>query len=234
MQLEWPNASYHSNHKTSSSTCLHQPSTSSPPWLVHRPHTPCIEIINHSEVRPKLHCSSSWLSKSMQLELPNALYHSNHKTSSTSWLHQPSSPHWLIHTPEPTMYWNHQPQLISRSKITLQFILTIEVNAIGTDKCIVSLQSQDFFLYLSPSAFQSPVTCTYTTTHHVLKSSTTANKKGQNCTAVHLDYQSQCNWNCQNLHITPITRLLPLPVSIRLPMPYTTTHHVLKSSTTAK
>jgi hypothetical protein len=58
--------------------------------------------------------------------------------------------------------------------MALQFILTFKVNAIGTAKTFVSLQSQDFFLYLSPSAFQAPVTPPYTTTHHVLKSSTTA------------------------------------------------------------
>jgi hypothetical protein len=58
--------------------------------------------------------------------------------------------------------------------MALQFILTINVNAIGTAKTFVSHQSQDFFLYLTPSAFQASVTPQYTTTHHVLKSSTTA------------------------------------------------------------
>jgi hypothetical protein len=81
------------------------------------------------------------------------------------------------------------------------------------------------------------VTRTSTTTHHSLKSSTIA-KLGQNSTAVHLDYQSQCNWNCQNLCITPITRLILhlSPSAFQSPVtpPYTTTHHVLKSSTTAK
>jgi hypothetical protein len=56
----------------------------------------------------------------------------------------------------------------------LQFILTIKVNAIGTAKTFVSLQSQDFFHFLTPSAFQAPVTPPYTTTHNVLKSSTKA------------------------------------------------------------
>jgi hypothetical protein len=105
--------------------------------------------MNQSKVEPKLHCSSCWLSKSMQLELPKPLYHSNHKTSSTSCLHQPSSQLWLVHTRQPTTHWNHQPQL-SRAEIALQFILTIKVNAIGTSKIFVSLQSQDFFHFLSP------------------------------------------------------------------------------------
>jgi hypothetical protein len=74
------------------------------------------------------------------------------------------------------------------------------------------------------------------TTRHTLKSSTTA-KYNPNCTADHLDFQSQCNWNCQKLRITPITTLqLPvssLPVS-RDSFIHTTTQHILKSSTTAK
>jgi hypothetical protein len=51
----------------------------------------------------------------------------------------------------------HQPQL-SKAKIALLFILTIKVNAIETAKTFVSLQSQDFFHFLSESAFQSAVT----------------------------------------------------------------------------
>jgi hypothetical protein len=33
------------------------------------------------------------------------------------------------------------------------------------------------------------------------------------CTVFHVDLQSQCKWNCQNLSITPTT-ILTLPVSV--------------------
>jgi hypothetical protein len=140
MQLELPKPLYHSNHNNASTSCLHQPSN--PQWLVHRPqYPPRIEIMNRSKVGLKFHCSSCWLSKSMQLELPKPSYHSNHKTSSTSCPNQPSSQPWLVHRPQPTTYWNHELQL-SRAKIALQFILTIKVNAFGTAKTFISLQSQ--------------------------------------------------------------------------------------------
>jgi hypothetical protein len=65
-----------------------------------------------------------------------------------------------------TSYWNHQPKL-NISRTAVQFIF--KAKAIGTAKTFVSLQ-----LFLSPSAFQFHLTHPYTTTHHVLKSSTTA------------------------------------------------------------
>jgi hypothetical protein len=100
-----------------------------------------------------MNCGSSWLSKSMQLELPKPLYHFNRSTSS-SCLHQRSSPKWLVNTPQHIIHWNHWPQL----------------------------------------------------------------NRAKNSTAVNVDYQSQCSWNCQNLCITPIARLT-LPVSISVPVP---------------
>jgi hypothetical protein len=62
---------------------------------------------------------------------------------------------------------------LSRAKIALWFICSFEVNSIGTVITFVLLQLQDI-LFLSPSAFQSHVTCPYATTHHTLKLSTTA------------------------------------------------------------
>jgi hypothetical protein len=49
-------------------------------------------------------------------------------------------------------------------------MLTIKVNAIGTAKTFVLLQSQYLFVFVCPPAYQfqsqSQVTCPYATTHH--------------------------------------------------------------------
>jgi hypothetical protein len=139
-------------------SCLHQPSR--PPWLVHTPQP--TTYWNH---QPQLSRAKMALQLILTIKV-NAI--GTAKTFVSLQLqdfhflsqYQPSSPLWLVHTPQPTMYWNHQPQL-SRLKIALQFILSIKVNAIGTAKTFVSLQSQ-YFLFLSPSAFQSPVIRPYT------------------------------------------------------------------------
>jgi hypothetical protein len=84
------------------------------------------------------------------------------------------------------------------AKIALQYILTFKVNAIGT-----------------PKTFLWPLYAPQPTTE--LNHQTWA-KYAQNGTAVHLDCQSQWNWNCQNHCITPLAGV-PLSVPISLPVP---------------
>jgi hypothetical protein len=66
-----------------------------------------IEVIKYSKAGPKLQCSSSWLSKSMQLELPKPMYCSDHSSYSSLCVHWRSSsspsPTWLAPTPQPTI-----------------------------------------------------------------------------------------------------------------------------------
>jgi hypothetical protein len=59
----------------------------------------------------------------------------------------------------------------------------------------------------------APLKSSYTTSHHIFESSTTADYNSE----IHLLFQSQFNPNCQNFSIAPIARL-PLLVSISLPV----------------
>jgi hypothetical protein len=175
----------------------------------------------------------------MQLELPKPLYHSNHKTYLLPVSISLSGPLWLLHTPQPTTYWNHQPQL-SRAKMALQFILTIKVNAIGTAKTFVSHQSQDSFHFLFLYQPSSPLWLV-----HRLQPTTYWNHQPQQSRSIiALQFILTIKVNAigtaktfVSLH-TPITILILhlSPSAFQSPVthPKATTHHVLKSSTTAK
>jgi hypothetical protein len=76
--------------------------------------TLCIEVIKYSKAGPKLQCSSSWLSKSMQLKLPKLLYLSFLRPCVQIGL--PLS-HDFVRRQHPTICWNYRQHKLSRAKL---------------------------------------------------------------------------------------------------------------------
>ena len=75
---------------------------------------------------------------------------------------------WLVRRQHPTTCWNYCQGKLSRAKIAMQVMMTFKVNAIGTAKTFVLLQSQYLFVFVCPPVFQfqSHVTRPYATTTH--------------------------------------------------------------------
>jgi hypothetical protein len=146
MQLEPPKSLYCSNHSSYSSLCVRQRSSCSlspsPTWLVHTRQPTAIHHTSKSWkyrwAGPKLQCSSSWLSKSMQPELPKLHYCSFVCPCVQIGL---SLSRDFVRRQHPTC-WNYCQHKLSRAKLAMQVMLTFKVNAIGTAKTFVLLQSQ--------------------------------------------------------------------------------------------